>query len=98
MTLTIEQYKKWISDIQSGQYVNCVYCGHQYGPGTVEVPADALRRHVANCPEHPLAQLVETCKVVIGDLDMKSQAGGTLTASEKMIREQLVDAVRRATK
>jgi hypothetical protein len=28
----IKRLREWIDDLQSGQYVNCVYCGHRYGP------------------------------------------------------------------
>ena len=46
---------QWISDLHSGVYVNCVYCGHRYGPYG-ERPAQAvLTEHVENCPQHPLA-------------------------------------------
>ena len=24
--------RQWIDDLQSGMYINCVYCGHRYGP------------------------------------------------------------------
>lgn len=27
-----EKLKMWISDLQSGMFINCVYCGHRYGP------------------------------------------------------------------
>lgn len=55
----LDRYKKWITDLQSGMYVNCVYCGHRYGPDN-ETPvamADVLKAHIAECPEHPLSQL-----------------------------------------
>ena len=50
--------RQWVEDLQSGMYINCVYCGHQYGPAD-EVPAtmaDALYEHIAQCPEHPLSR------------------------------------------
>lgn len=28
----IKQLRTWINDLQTGMYVNCVYCGHRYGP------------------------------------------------------------------
>lgn len=45
--------------IQSGMYVNCVYCGHRYGPGetTPISMADALKTHVEQCPKHPMSAL-----------------------------------------
>ena len=48
----IKELKAWVADLQSGMYLNCVYCGHRYGPG---VGADVLTTHVEQCPKHPLA-------------------------------------------
>lgn len=55
----VERYKQWVDDLQSGMYVNCVYCGHRYGPGeTMPVSmADALKKHIENCPKHPMSAL-----------------------------------------
>lgn len=49
----------WIADLQSGMYVNCVYCGHRYGPGetTPVSMADALKAHVEQCQKHPMSAL-----------------------------------------
>lgn len=54
-----ERLGSWVSDIQSGMYVNCVYCGHRYGPGetTPVSMADALKAHVEQCPKHPMSAL-----------------------------------------
>lgn len=49
----------WVNDLQSGMYVNCVYCGHRYGPED-QVPtsmADALKEHIEHCPKHPMSAL-----------------------------------------
>lgn len=49
----------WVDDLQSGMYINCVYCGHRYGPND-KVPgamADVLKAHVEVCPEHPMSAL-----------------------------------------
>ena len=48
-----ERLKQWISDLQSGMYINCVYCGHRYGPKM----ADILKEHIEKCPEHPMSHL-----------------------------------------
>lgn len=50
---------QWISDLQSGMYVNCVYCGHRYGPKetTPVSMANALKKHIEQCPEHPMSKL-----------------------------------------
>jgi hypothetical protein len=55
----LQRYKDWVNDLQSGMYINCVYCGHRYGPNS-EVPAsmaDVLRKHIEQCPEHPMLTL-----------------------------------------
>lgn len=30
--LEINRLSAWVNDLQSGMYINCVYCGHRYGP------------------------------------------------------------------
>lgn len=62
----LERYKQWVADCQSGMYINCVYCGHRYGPSD-EVPcskADALKQHIAQCDKHPMSKLLKLCKDV----------------------------------
>lgn len=53
--------KRWVNDLQSGMYINCVYCGHRYGPreGTPVSMADVLKEHIETCPEHPMYKLKE---------------------------------------
>lgn len=55
----IERLEIWVNDLQSGMYVNCVYCGHRYGPGetTPVSMADALKAHIEQCSKHPMATL-----------------------------------------
>lgn len=50
------RYRRWVADLQSGMYVNCIYCGHRYPPGTPGVQADVLYSHIKECPEHPLSK------------------------------------------
>jgi hypothetical protein len=52
----------WIDDLQSGMYINCVYCGHRYGPNSGPNTKDfnitmrkALEQHISECPKHPLS-------------------------------------------
>ena len=55
----IARLREWASDLQSDMYINCVYCGHRYGP-SADVPAsmaDVLKIHIARCPEHPMSHL-----------------------------------------
>lgn len=56
------QLEVWIDDLQSGMYINCVYCGHRYGPNSGPHTKDfnltmrkALEDHIASCPKHPLS-------------------------------------------
>ena len=54
-----ERLEQWVSDCQAGMYINCVYCGHRYGPDS-EVPAamaDVLKEHIEQCPKHPMSKL-----------------------------------------
>jgi len=67
--------RQWVDDLQSGMYINCVYCGHRYGP-RVDTPvpmADVLKEHIEQCPDHPLstaqkriAELVSLCDDLLG--------------------------------
>ena len=53
----VGRLQQWVNDLHSGMYINCVYCGHRYGPDT-EVPAsmaDVLKEHIEKCPQHPLS-------------------------------------------
>ena len=40
-------------------YINCVYCGHCYGPEDDETSpmADVLKEHIEQCPKHPMSAL-----------------------------------------
>lgn len=55
----LARYKQWVSDLQSKMYVNCIYCGHRYGPvqDTPVALADVLKQHIEQCPSHPMSQL-----------------------------------------
>ncbi len=54
-----DQLKQWVADLHSGMYINCVYCGHRYGPAdkTPASKADMLKAHIEVCPEHPMSRL-----------------------------------------
>jgi hypothetical protein len=45
-------------------YVNCVYCGHRYGPkeNTPVSMADVLKDHIEKCPKHPMSVLRSKCE------------------------------------
>jgi len=54
-----ERLQQWVNDLHSGMYINCVYCGHRYGPkkNTPVAMADVLKSHIEQCPKHPLSQM-----------------------------------------
>lgn len=54
-----DRLHRWVSDLQRGTYVNCVYCGHRYGPesDTPSSMADVLKEHIEQCTEHPMSKL-----------------------------------------
>jgi hypothetical protein len=55
----VARLRNWVSDLQSGMYVNCVYCGHRYGPdgSTPVTMAEVLKKHVERCSEHPMSKM-----------------------------------------
>jgi hypothetical protein len=63
----IERQARWISDLQAGTFINCVYCGHRYGPSatTPVAMADVLKAHIAECPEHPMSKLVAAARPLL---------------------------------
>lgn len=75
----IERLTQWVADMQAGCTVNCVYCGHRYGPdpGTPTSQADVLKAHVEQCERHPMFALKRRCA------ELESQ----LNAIRKALRE-----------
>lgn len=33
----IKRLRDWMNDLQSGMYINCVYCGHRYQYGSADI-------------------------------------------------------------
>lgn len=67
----------WVADLQAGIYVNCVYCGHRYGPNAFvssimdprsgdkvgkKTMAELLKEHIKVCPKHPLSKAMDALK------------------------------------
>jgi hypothetical protein len=54
-----KRLKQQVDDLQSGMYINCVYCGHRYGPedNTPSTKAEQLYEHIKVCPQHPMSLL-----------------------------------------
>ncbi len=62
----LERLRQWVDDLQAKMYINCVYCGHKYGPED-EVQssmADVLKSHVEKCPSHPMSKLKRELEVL----------------------------------
>lgn len=77
LALEIKRQKQWINDLQSGMYINCVYCGHRYGPKN-ETPssmADVLKDHIEKCQSHPMFQLKKEFNNVV---EIKLERGDLL--------------------
>ena len=93
----IARLKGWIDDLQSGMYVNCVYCGHRYGPGetTPVTMADTLKTHVEQCPKHPMSALraqVARLVVALRNNITVSWVVGSLTISRNLGRSDIETA------
>lgn len=58
---------RWVTDLLSGKYVNCVYCGHRYGPTdtTPTSMSEILTEHIKHCEHHPLNSAIEVIKQLL---------------------------------
>jgi len=79
--------RQWVADLQSGMYVNCVYCGHRYGPveSTPVVQANVLKAHIAQCPEHPLGVLVAGIEKLVTDTRKQLDGGLLVTPGDMLL-------------
>lgn len=83
LTTENQQLEAWIDDLQSGMYINCVYCGHRYGPNSGPNTKDfnltmrkSLEQHIAECPKHPLSAAkkeIERLKIILNRLAGEEQ-------------------------
>jgi len=79
----IQRLEAWVDDCQSGMYINCVYCGHRYGPkeSTPVSMREVLKQHVEKCPKHPLAEAraeVERLQRILDDQRTSKKEGPAL--------------------
>ena len=74
----IKEMNEWVNDLQSKMYVNCVYCGHRYGPkeSTPVSMADCLKAHIEKCPKHPMSKLKQQIADLKRELDAADKERG----------------------
>lgn len=56
--------------------LTCVFCGHQYPPGTPESNHASLKAHVAVCPDHPAKVYRDLLETVVDEASHTKQDGG----------------------
>jgi hypothetical protein len=52
-----DEAREWVRKLTVANTLTCVYCGHEYPPGSPAHGADVLTGHIAVCPKHPMAAL-----------------------------------------
>ncbi len=87
----VERLQAWINDLQSGMCINCVYCGHRYGPdpGTPVAMADVLKQHIEQCSKHPLSQAKAEIERLKEERDMAADACNMNIADNVSLRADL---------
>lgn len=87
-----DEARAWVKDLQSGMYINCVYCGHRYGPkeNTPSSRADVLTAHIEQCPQHPMSALKTQLATVKAERDRLQEVNS--------INADLRDGLHRASK
>lgn len=87
----IKRLTQWVHDCQSGMWINCVYCGHRYGPED-EVQAtmqETLYEHIASCPKHPLSKANAALKAIADAWEPDGNRGMTRLEMIAMARRAL---------
>lgn len=59
---TIARLEKHVASLSAGRQLLCGFCGHVYGDSYPRDMAEALKRHIAKCPTHPMHQVLKTLK------------------------------------
>ena len=87
---TLEQ---WVDDCQSGNYVNCVYCGHRYGPDDEVKPTmqQALYEHIAVCPKHPLSQAKSELASAMDKITVMEAYDAKKTVEIARLKDEIAD-------
>ena len=105
LCVVVSRLRAWVSDLSAGVYVNCVYCGHRYGPAqtTPVAMAEVLKAHVAECPEHPMSSVVDALRDLNAAIDVASESlcietamGSTQLAKARAAAEGVLGKVDKA--
>ena len=88
----LAKMQQWVNDLQSGMYINCVYCGHRYGPreDTPVAMADVLKEHIEKCPKHPMSKLKsEKTRLMAALQSILDDQVGIWTVAKEIARQAL---------
>jgi hypothetical protein len=55
----IATLQRWIDDLHSGMYLNCLYCGFRHSVGATR---QEMQEHIFYCEKHPLSKLKARCE------------------------------------
>ena len=58
------------------QTLTCVYCGHQYPPGTPPSNHHALTQHIRHCSKHPMKAAFDLITRVKAHLETEQKHSG----------------------
>lgn len=91
----IEQLRNWVNDLQSGMFINCVYCGHRYGPSatTPSTAAEILKMHIERCPKHPMSQLKSEIEQLRKDWEERNHRVGELADEKRKVLQRRDDII-----
>lgn len=85
-----KRLQKWVNDLQSGLSVNCVYCGHNYGPSetTPVSMATVLKQHIEQCPQHPMSKLKAKLNEI--EIEAKKSLNGMVMGNDFITIQKIV--------
>ena len=87
------ELREWIETMQKQNVLTCVYCGHEYPPGSPRSGTEALTEHVRNCPKHPMADLqkkYEKARALVVEDYLARQAWANSPPSDRAASEAAI--------
>lgn len=98
-----KRLQAWVNDLHKGVYINCVYCGHRYGP-EAEVQAtmaQVLKDHIEQCPQHPLSaakQRIAELETTLARFEFSNPELGDLSFREQLRSQLITNVLERITR